>query len=55
MPVGVAVLSLLLEVHGPVHFEAICHALREEGLHRVPDDAERFTTESARQRHPARP
>jgi threonine dehydratase len=51
MPVGVAVLDLLLEIHGPAHFDAIVEALRHEGLRGVPGSPARLATESARQRH----
>lgn len=51
MPVGVAVLDLLLEIHGPAHFDLIVEALRHEGLRGVPGSPARLATESARQRH----
>ena len=56
MPVGVAVLDLLLEINGPAHFDAIIDALRSEGLRGVPGSPARLATESARSRHdhPAR-
>jgi hypothetical protein len=51
MPVGVAVLDLLLEVNGPEHFETIIQALRDEGLRGLPGRAARLATEGARRRH----
>ncbi|HEX6032247.1 MAG TPA: threonine ammonia-lyase [Tepidiformaceae bacterium] len=51
MPVGVAVLDLLLEVNGPEHFETIIQALRDEGLRGLPGSAARLATEGARRRH----
>ena len=51
MPVGVAVLDLLLEVNGPTHFEQIVQALRAEGLRGLPGSAARLATEGARRRH----
>ncbi|MEX0783702.1 MAG: threonine ammonia-lyase [Dehalococcoidia bacterium] len=51
MPVGVAVLDLLLEVNGPEHFEDIIQALRAEGLRGLPGSAARLATEHARRRH----
>lgn len=53
MPVGVAVLDLLLEVNGPEHFEQVIHALRARGLRGVPDSGARLATEDARRRHQA--
>ncbi len=51
MPVGVAVLDLLLEVNGPAHFEEVIRALRSEGLRGLPASAARLATEGARRRH----
>ncbi len=51
MPIGVAVVELLLEVNGPEHFEAVTLALRERGLRGVPGIAARLATEAARRRH----
>jgi 2-iminoacetate synthase ThiH len=51
MPVGVAVLELLLEVNGPLQFESIVEALREAGLRGVPGSLARLATEAARRRH----
>jgi threonine dehydratase len=51
MPVGVAVLDLLLEVNGPEHFEQVIQALRAEGLRGLPGSAARLATEGARRRH----
>ena len=51
MPVGVAVLDLLLEVNGPSHFEEIIHALRERGARGVPGSTARLATEAARRHH----
>jgi len=51
MPVGLAVLDLLLEVNGPAHFDEVIHALRDRGLRGVPGGAARLATDSARRRH----
>lgn len=51
MPVGVAVLDLLLEVNGPEHFDQLIHALRSEGLRGIPGSTARLATEGARRRH----
>ncbi len=51
MPVGAAQLDLLLEVHGPDHFEAVIRALRDAGLRGFPGTAARLATEGARRRH----
>jgi threonine dehydratase len=51
MPVGVAVLELLLEVNGAEQFNEIVEALRERGLRGVPESPARLATESARRRH----
>lgn len=54
MPVGVAVLELLLEVNGAQQFNEILEALRAEGLRGVPGSQARLATESARRRHEKR-
>lgn len=51
MPVGVAVLDLLLEVHGQAHFDEVIGALREKGLRGVPGSPARLATEGARRLH----
>lgn len=52
MPVGVAILEFLLEVHGQEHFEEIVHSLNERGLERANGAGDRLTTAGAlRQRH----
>jgi threonine dehydratase len=51
MPVGVAVLELLLEVNGQAHFEDVIGALRENGLRGVPGSPARLATEGARRLH----
>lgn len=51
MPVGVAVLELVLEVNGPAQFNEILEALRAAGLRGVPGSPARLATESARSRH----
>ena len=51
MPVGVAVLELLLEVNGAEQFNDILEALRGRGLRGVPGSPARLATESARRRH----
>lgn len=52
MPVGVAVVELLLEIHGPAHFDAITRALEQRGLRHLPGDRSRLTTDAARKRFP---
>jgi len=54
MPVGVAVLELVLEVNGPAQFTEILEALRAAGLRGVPGSLARLATESARSRHEPR-
>lgn len=51
MPIGVAVLDLLLETNGPAHFEQVIRTLRERGLRGVPSSHARLATEAARRRH----
>jgi threonine dehydratase len=51
MPVGIAVLQLLLEVNGPAHFDAIIQLLRDRGLRGVAGSPARLATEDARRRH----
>lgn len=51
MPVGVAVLELLIEVNGLQHFNEIVQALRETGLRGVPGSPARLVTPDARMRH----
>lgn len=51
LPIGVAVLELLLEVNGHTHFDEIVHTLRERGLRGVPGSHARLATEAARRRH----
>ena len=51
MPIGVAVLDLLLEVNGNDHFKQIITALREAGLRGIHGSAARLATEGARRRH----
>ncbi|MBA4180983.1 MAG: threonine ammonia-lyase [Anaerolinea sp.] len=53
MPIGVAVLELLLEVNGKAHFEEILHSLREGGMRGVPGIRARLATADARRRHEA--
>ncbi|MCC6382400.1 MAG: threonine ammonia-lyase [Dehalococcoidia bacterium] len=53
MPVGVAVLDLLLEVNGAEHFDQVIDTLRARGLRGVPGSAARLATEDARRRHQA--
>ncbi|MCE7929680.1 MAG: threonine ammonia-lyase [Chloroflexi bacterium CFX7] len=54
MPVGAALLDLLLEVHGQEHFEEVIRALREAGLRGTPGTPARLATEGARRRHETR-
>jgi threonine dehydratase len=51
MPVGVAVLDLLLEVNGDEHFKQIIAALRDAGLRGIQGSPARLATEGARRRH----
>jgi threonine dehydratase len=51
LPVGVAVLDLLLEVDGSDHYERIVEALRAHGLKHVRGSPARLSTEAARVRH----
>jgi threonine dehydratase len=51
MPVGVAVLDLLLEVKGPEHFEEIITSLREEGLRGMPGTAGQRARAACTSRH----
>ena len=51
MPIGVAVLELLLEVNGASHFDDMVRILRERGLRGVPGSHARLATEAARRRH----
>lgn len=51
MPVGVAVLEMLLEVSGGPQFEAIIGALRESGLRGLPGSTARLGTVAAQRRH----
>ena len=51
MPIGVAVLDLLLEVNGKPHFEEILHSLRERGMRGVPGIRARLASNDARRRH----
>jgi threonine dehydratase len=51
VPIGVAVVDLLLEVNGQQHFEALIRDLRESGLRHVAGSPARLATGPARQRH----
>jgi len=51
MPVGVAVLDLLLEVKGPEHFRAITDGLVARGLHRTAGHEGHLQTAGARRLH----
>jgi threonine dehydratase len=51
MPVGVAVLDLLLEVNGQEHFNGVIGALRDAGLRGIPGSPARLGTEGARRQH----
>ena len=51
MPIGVAVLELLMEVNGAPHFDEVVHVLRARGLRGVPGSHARLATEAARRRH----
>lgn len=51
LPIGVALLELVLEVNGAEHFEAIVRLLRGKGLGSVPGNVARLMTHDAMQRH----
>jgi threonine dehydratase len=51
LPIGVALLELVLEVNGAEHFAEIIRLLRTKGLRGVPGSAARLTTQDALQRH----
>ncbi|HMO55109.1 MAG TPA: threonine ammonia-lyase [Tepidiformaceae bacterium] len=51
LPIGVAMLELLLEVNGRQHFSEILAALREAGLRGVPGSEARLATTEARSAH----
>ena len=51
MPIGVAVLDLLLEVNGTAHFDEIVHSLRDRGMRGVPGIRARLATTDAQRRH----
>ena len=51
MPVGVAVLDLLLEVNGKPHFEEIVQSLRDQGMRGFPGIGARLATSDAQRRH----
>ena len=50
LPIGVAVVDLLLEVNGAAHFDADIRALREHGLRGISHGPARLATEDARSR-----
>jgi threonine dehydratase len=51
LPVGLALVDLLLEVNGAEHFDAVIRTLRDNGLRGVPGSPARLATEDARRRH----
>jgi threonine dehydratase len=51
MPIGVAVLELLIELNGHAHFEEMVRTLRDRGLRGVPGSQARLATGAARRRH----
>jgi hypothetical protein len=51
MPVGVAVLEMLLEVSGIEQFNQLLERLRDAGLRGVPGSPARLATEAARRKH----
>ena len=51
MPVGVAVLDLLLEVNGKRHFDEIVQSLRDRGMRGFPGIGARLATSDAQRRH----
>ncbi|MEP6872229.1 MAG: hypothetical protein ABI939_10325, partial [Anaerolineaceae bacterium] len=51
MPVGVAVLDLLLEVNGKPHFDEIVQSLRDRGMRGFPGIGARLATSDAQRRH----
>ena len=50
LPIGVALLELVLEVNGTEHFEEIIQRLRDHGLGSVPGNPARLTTQDALRR-----
>ena len=50
LPIGVALLELVLEVNGTEHFEEIIQRLRDRGLGSVPGNPARLTTQDALRR-----
>ena len=50
LPIGVALLELVLEVNGTEHFEDIIQRLRDRGLGSVPGNPARLTTQDALRR-----
>ena len=51
LPIGVALLELVLEVNGTEHFEDIIRRLRDRGLRGVPGSEARLATQDALRRH----
>ena len=51
MPIGVAVLDLLLEVNGKPHFDEIVQSLRDRGMRGFPGIDARLATSDAQRRH----
>ena len=51
VPIGVAVVDLLLEVNGPAHMDLVVTALRDHDLRHVEGSPARLATGSARRRH----
>jgi len=50
LPIGIAIVDLVLEVNGPEHFELVLASLRDEGVVPVDDTSSRLATPSARVR-----
>lgn len=51
LPIGVAVLDLLLEVNGKPHFDEIVQSLRDRGMRGFPGIGARLATSDAQRRH----
>ena len=51
LPIGIALLELVLEVNGAEHYDEIIRLLRSKGLRGMPGRAARLATEDARRRH----
>jgi len=50
LPIGIAIVDLVIEVNGPEHFDLVLASLRDEGVVLVDDTSARLATPSARVR-----